>query len=395
MKGVTLQDKVAFLRDPRSYPGRPRRVEVIETHFAWVFLTTRHAYKLKKPVRHPAMDYRSVAARKRGCTNEVRLNRRLAPKVYLSTVPLKVHGGSLSLDGDGRIVDWLVKMRRLPASHMLTRVLSRRSVRSKELDRLVGCLTVFFNDADPVPMGRDRYVQRYRREVSRNENALRRAGSRIRQPLVRAVATMQKAFIQRAGTLLAQRGRHVVEGHGDLRAEHVSLGPPACVIDCLEFSRALRLFDPAEELAFLSLEIERLGHPRLAAELVCRFRLASGDDISDAIVSFYRSHRATTRAKLAVRHLGDPQFPDPRPWVARAHSYLRDALRDGRRAVFLLGALSASQCDDLRQAHDDPPSRSGGGTRRRDDRGGDRQRSLQPTGRGSVSAAFHGSRLCL
>lgn len=357
---ITLEEKVAFLRDPRSYPGHVRHVHVIETHFAWIFLTPRYAYKLKKPVRHPAMDYRSVAARRRGCLNEFRLNRRLAPAVYLSVVPLKVHRGLLSLGGEGRIEDWLVKMRRLASSGMLDRTLSHRSLRSAELDRIVSHLSAFFARAEPAPISRGQYVRRLRREVSINRNALERAGARISQSRVRAVARTQSAFIKRAGQLLGERGAHVVEGHGDLRAEHVCLGPPPCVIDCLEFSRALRLFDPTEELAFLALEIERLGHAALATELMRRFRIASGDHAPDAIVSFYRSHRAATRAKLAVWHLGDPQFPDARPWVARTHSYLRDALRHGRRALRLLGPQAArvvggSRSDVRRRRSGDTP----------------------------------------
>lgn len=341
---ITLEDKVAFLRKASSYPGRVRSVQVIETHFAWVFLTPKHAYKLKKPVRHAAMDYRSVVARRRGCLDEVRLNRRLAPKVYLSVVPLRIRNGLLSLGGEGCIEDWLVKMCRLGSSGMLDRTLSHRTLQNAELDRIVAHLAEFFARAKRSPMSRNAYVRRFRREVSINQKELGRAGSRIRQPLVRAVACNQRTFISKAGQLLGQRGARVVEGHGDLRAEHVWLGPPTCVIDCLEFSRDLRLFDPAEELAFLALEIERLGHPALAANLVQRFRVASGDPVPDAIVSFYLSHRAATRAKLAVWHIGDPQFPDARPWVTRAHSYLRDALRHARRALRLLRPASISPC---------------------------------------------------
>jgi aminoglycoside phosphotransferase family enzyme len=342
---IALEDKVAFLRKPSSYPGWVRSVQVIETHFAWVFLTPKHAYKLKKPVRHPAMDYRSVVARRRGCLNEVRLNRRLASKVYLAAVPLRVRNGLLSLGGEGRIEDWLVKMRRLGSSSMLDRTLSHRALRNAELDCIVAHLVTFFARAQRLPMSGDAYVRRLQREVAINRNELGRAGSRIRQALVRAVTCNQSLFLSKAGQLLGQRGARVVEGHGDLRAEHVCLGPPPSVIDCLEFSRDLRLFDPAEELAVLALEIERLGHPALAAELMRRFRVASGDPVPDAIISFYLSHRAATRAKLAVWHLGDPQFPDARPWVARTHSYLRDALRHTRRALRLLRPLSHPAAD--------------------------------------------------
>ncbi len=334
---VTLEEKVAFLSLPRSYPGRVRRVQRIETHFAWVFLTAKYAYKLKKPVRHHAMDYRSQAARKRGCIEEVRLNRRLAPKVYLSVVPLRLRGGSLRLGGaTGCIEDWLVKMRQLPASGMLDSILGHRSLRAAERNRLVAHLGAFFAQAEAAPISSEAYVRRFRNELSANQRSLQKSGTRLNQALVQAVTHTQRTFLQRAGHRFGERGRCVVEGHGDLRAEHVYLGSPPCVIDCLEFSRNLRLFDPLEELAFLALEIERLGYPALAGELVRQFQLLRGHPAADAVISFYMSHRATTRAKLAIWHLDDPQFPDARPWIARANSYLRDALRHGRRALRLL-----------------------------------------------------------
>lgn len=222
----SLADKVAFLRDPRSYAGRVHHVQVIETHFAWIFLTPRHAYKLKKPVRHAAMNYRSLAARKRGCLDEVRLNRRLAPTVYLSVVPLTLRSGSLRLGGVGRIEDWVVKMRRLAAAGMLDRVLRRRSLRADELSRVVMRLATFFTSADPAPVNCQKYVRRCRREVTINRKELERKTSRLRPSLVRAVACTQSAFVAQAGELLGKRGAHVVEGHGDLRAEHVWLGSP-------------------------------------------------------------------------------------------------------------------------------------------------------------------------
>ena len=332
----TLQEKVDFLRQPSSYSSRAPAVGAIETHFAWVFLTPRYAYKLKKPVRHVAMDYRSLAARRRGCLDEVRLNRRLAPQVYLCVVPLRSRNGSLCLGGEGRIEDWLVKMHRLAPSCLLDRTLRHRALRNPELERIVARLAAFFAGARRSPVSGEAYVRRLRREVAVNRNELTRAGSQIRQSLVQDVTRTQRAFIERAGPLLAERGARVVEGHGDLRAEHVCLGPRPCVIDCLEFSRDLRLFDPLEEVAFLALEIERLGHRALAAQLLQRFQSASDNQGADPLVGFYLSHRAATRAKLAVWHLGDPQFPDPRPWIGRANSYLRDALRHGRRALRLL-----------------------------------------------------------
>src|SRR5512144_2014808 len=110
------QAKVAFLLQPRTYPEAPPRIELVETHMSWVFLTERYAYKLKKPVRHDFLDFSTLAARYRNCLEELRLNRRLAWNVYLDIVPLAVDpAGQVRLEGTGEVIDWLVKMRRLPA----------------------------------------------------------------------------------------------------------------------------------------------------------------------------------------------------------------------------------------------------------------------------------------
>jgi uncharacterized protein len=333
----TFDEKLAFLRDPNSYPGRVSAVHCIETHFAWVFLAGRYAYKLKKPLRQAAMDYRSLAARERGCREEIRLNRRLAPRVYLSTVALTSADGALALDGRGRVEERLVKMRRLDLSRMLDAVLARRALTRSECARLAGTLARFYTRTTAVAESDVNYVARLRREIADSRRELVAVGPRIRQSLVRSVTRALGEFLERNAGQLAGRGAWIREGHGDLRPEHVYLGSPVCVIDCLEFSRALRLLDPADEVAFLALEIERLGHPALAADLVGRYRRALADPVSDPVMCFYKSHRALLRAKLAAWHLGDPQIRVARPWVRRANSYLRDAQRQAHGALRLLG----------------------------------------------------------
>jgi len=335
---ASLQQEVAFLRDPGSYAGRGRGVSAVETHFAWVFLTARYAYKLKKPLRHKAMDYRTLASREHGCREELRLNRRLARRVYLSVVPLVQCNGRLALGRRGQVVDWLVRMRRLPDSRMLDHVLTRRTLRAGELTRLVATLVRFFAHARRAPMAVETYLSRLQLQLAENRRALRQAGPQVNQERADAVTRLQRQFLRAARGLLAARAARIVEGHGDLRAEHVCLGPPLSIIDCIEFSREMRRLDPLEEIAFLSLEIERLGRPGLAAELVRRFVAASHDPVAAAVVSFYKSHRAATRGKLAAWHLGDAQFPDPRPWLARANSCLRDAERHACRALRQLAA---------------------------------------------------------
>ena len=336
---VALSDKVAFLKHRGSYSSRSRRVEAIETHFAWVFLTPRLAYKLKKPLRLGKMDYRSLAARKRGCQEELRLNRRLAPTVYLSLEQLSIGPrGQLRFGASGRIVEHLIKMRRLPRAAMLDQLLRRKRVTRAQLERLARRLVQFFAVAPPQPMaGRD-YLARLRRSVRANRDALRRLAPRLPAPLVEGVARSELVLINRIQDELARRCERLVEGHGDLRAEHVCLTDPMSIIDCLEFDPQLRRLDPAQDVALLGLEIARLGNEALAQWFLEAFFEATGDDISQAALQFYMSLTAMTRAKLAAWHIGDPQFPDSRPWIRRTQRCLREAQRHARRSLRSLGS---------------------------------------------------------
>jgi aminoglycoside phosphotransferase family enzyme len=363
----TLKQKVAFLRDARNYPGarHAAKVKAIETHFAWVFLSGRHAYKLKKPLKQGSMDYRSLAARARGCRTELRLNRRLAKSIYLRVLPLTSARGVLKIGGRGVIQDWLVDMRRLDASRMLDQTLARRTLTRSETTCLTAMLVRFFARAPAARTGRNQYIMRLRRKVSANQRVISRAGALVSQDLLDEVVRGQRRFITCARDMLGKRGAFLIEGHGDLRAEHVHLGPPLCVIDCLEFSRDLRRLDPVDEMCFLAFEIERLGHPRLAAAMLDRYRIAMRDPVDEAAVDFYKSLRALTRARTSIWHLADPRYTDARPWTLRAHSYLRDARRYVQEALDRLECASLARVGKrpLRQQGRERPARTNTGNR--------------------------------
>ena len=322
----------------RSAPSRVRSVEFIETHFAWVFLLGSLAYKMKKPLRRGSMDYRTVARRERACRDEVRLNRRLARSVYLGVVPLVRQGdGSLGLGRGKSVADWMVRMRRLPAERMLDRAIGRNALTDRDAKILADLLSHFFRYARRRAMSPRAYVARLRRRTRDHGRELRARDLRLSRRRVDEVIRAQLEFITKGGALLGERGSHLIDGHGDLRAEHVYLGsrddPPA-VIDCLEFSSDLRRLDPAEEMAFLALECIELGAGGFARELLRRLRLETSDPVSDALVHFYMSQRATVQAMIAIWHLRDGHLArEPRRWRARATTYLTDALRYIRLAL--------------------------------------------------------------
>jgi aminoglycoside phosphotransferase family enzyme len=322
--------KLAFLRQPSSYPESPYRVETVETHMAWVFLTTHHAYKLKKPVCYDTIDFRTIAARRHFCEEEVRLNRRLAPDVYLGVVPLTLNaGGHLELCGAGEPVDWLVRMRRLPGNFMLDYVLRYGHASERDMQCIATRLVGFFQSLAPVDIDGAAYRDRYARQIANCAHELLQPAWRLPAPYVRLVCHRQHSALDRLASRIDMRvaDGKVVEGHGDLRPEHICLYPQPAIIDCLEFSRALRVVDRADEIAYLALETERLGAPALAATLVQQYRTLSHDHPPPALLHFYQGYRAIVRAALAVAHLKEAQFRYSPKWAANAMNYLQLAER--------------------------------------------------------------------
>ena len=324
--------KLEFLSRRATYPGQTQPVEVIETHFAWVFLAERYAYKMKKALRQDVMDYRSVASRARGCRNELRLNRRLAPGVYLEALPLRcLRDGSLILGvGGGRIVDWLIRMRRLPATRMLDLAITQNAVTARDRHALVNLLSRFYARARPRAMSSARYVRLFRARLEENLSALSASGTGLGLATLARVAKAQRLFIDSNSGLLGARAQHLVEAHGDLRPEHIYLGSRLegpCVIDCLEFDARLRRLDPVEELAFLCLECRRLGAEAFGRGVTHAVLAKIGAEVPPSLISFYTSHRALIRAKLCIWHLRGQRRPRAaNHWRERASSYIEEAL---------------------------------------------------------------------
>lgn len=329
-QAASLETKLDFLGRPAAYPEAPSRVEAVETHMSWVFLTDTHACKLKKPVRYDYLDFSTVEARRLDCEEEVRLNRRLAAEVYLGVVPLVLDAaGHLSLGGAGEVVDWLVRMQRLPADRMLDHLLRNGAVKQPEIVQLARLLARFYAALPAEPIAPEAYRQSL---AGRIEDNLRELGSPefgLPRDVPAGLARFQLDFLQRHAELFDRRvlaGR-IVEGHGDLRPEHVCLLAQPVVIDCLEFKREFRILDPADELGYLALECERLHAPHVARWLLEEYGEASGDAPPAGLLHFYQSCRAMLRAKLALWHLRDDGRHLPEKWIVTAMDYLEWAQR--------------------------------------------------------------------
>jgi aminoglycoside phosphotransferase family enzyme len=327
---ATLEAKVGFLGRPDAYPEATSRVEAVETHMSWVFLADAHAYKLKKPVRYAYLDFSTPEARRRDCEQEVRLNRRLAPEVYLGVLPLVCDAeGRLRLGGEGETVDWLVQMRRLPADRMLDHLLRGGTVTHAEIARLARLLARFYAAAPAEAIAPEAYRQTLAGRIEDNLRELTSPEFGLDPDLPERIARFQLTFLLDHADRFDRRVRQgrIVEGHGDLRPEHVCLLEEPVVIDCLEFNREYRILDPVDELGYLALECERLQAPYVGRWLLDGYGEASGDVPPEALLHFYQSCRATLRAKLALWHLRDDGRHPPGTWRAAAGEYLELAQR--------------------------------------------------------------------
>jgi uncharacterized protein len=336
--GPTLDAKVSFLSRPDAYRPVPGEVGRRETHMSWVFLVGDRVYKLKKPVRFPYLDFSTIARREAACRAELRLNRALAPDIYLDVLPLVDTGEGLSIGGLGTPVDWLVFMKRLDERNMLDRAIDERRVEFLQLDRLVAVLARFYRSAVPVFLSSTIHLADWKRSLAYNRRVLLDPRFGIPAGLVRRIDRVQRLFLERRGDLIVTRIRHrrIVDGHGDLRPEHIWLGDRVRIIDCLEFNPRLRVVDPFDEVAYLCLECERLGAAWVGAHIERQMKRMLRDGPVEELFTFYRCHRATLRARLAIAHLLEDHPRTPEKWPRLAATYLKLAETSARKLDALL-----------------------------------------------------------
>jgi len=293
----------AALARPDFYPRRPSSVDVRETHISWVFLAGDRAYKLKKPLVMEFLDYGTSERRREMCREEVRLNRRLAPDIYLGVRGLAPIPGGFELtdERDPRAVEFVVEMRRYDERRTLAAALARGSL-VPEVATAVGRRIAAFHAQAPVvdshalATATDRSFERNLHELFQCLDGAEETSR------VLVLERFAHAFIQaHRETFRARAARGLVrEGHGDLRAEHVLIDGEVRIVDCVEFDRQLRELDVADDLAFLVADLAARGAAPFGELVVRAYRDAGGDPGDDALIAFHAVYRALVRAKVAL-----------------------------------------------------------------------------------------------
>ena len=352
----------ALLR-PGAYPDgtRSARVELMETHVSYLFLTGSYVYKVKKPVDYGFLDFTSLEKRRYFCHQEVLLNRRLSPDVYLGVVEVRRDGDSYAVEGPGETVEYAVQMRRLPRSRIMSELLRRRALKPAQMRLLAERVHGFHQTAETGPHitalgGLETVRNNVLENFAQTERYIEQTVSR--RDFRRASAYSQ-AFLAEREDLFAQRAEEgrIRDGHGDLHSAQIFLDDnDVAIIDCIEFNERFRYGDVASDLAFLAMDLDYYRRDDLSRTLVDAYVEASGDRGIEELLDFYKCYRAWVRGKVTSFRLDDPSLsPQAKRSLAdEARRYFRLASRYARPSgpvllltAGLVGAGKSSLARDL------------------------------------------------
>jgi aminoglycoside phosphotransferase family enzyme/predicted kinase len=345
-------DLVAAMSEPDFYPDRPPGVECKQTHISRVFVAGESVYKIKKPVRFSFVDYSTLKLRYQFCQEEVRLNHRLAPRVYHGVLPI-FRGrqgfslGSQAVDQfDPEAVEYAVKMRRLPDEHSLERLVGAKQINDAGMRGVARILAQFHIAAARDQSARYGAPERIEEVVNGN---LEECRGYIGEAEFERIDGFNRGFIDTNRKLFERRAADgmVRDGHGDLRCEHIYYtGGEIDVIDCVEFSEGLRYSDIASDVSFLLMDLDRLGAPALGHHLLTAYAEQIGDPALSRLLNFYKCFRAVVRGKVSSLKAMQDAVPKLRRSAREtARNYFSAALayaKAGSPEVIVVCGLPAS-----------------------------------------------------
>lgn len=336
MTNTALLDR---LGDPELYKPTPTRVDVVQTHISTVFLAPPYVYKVKKAKDLGFLDFREPTVRRQACRDEVALNRRLSDDVYLGIASLLADDDNLRwVDADrDDALEWAVKMRLLEPEGFLDRLLAAKAATPAHVQAAARRFAAFATAQEPAAAatayaGHNALLHLCRDNIEALEPFTDRWVDAVWLSLSRRFVD---GYIDTFATLLDARcARAVIDGHGDLHAQHIHFDGGSAtgtlnIIDCIEFAPAFRIGDIVADEAFLLLDLKRLGHPDLADAWLAALREVRPDADRELLLPFYLHYRAMVRAKVAslrATSLEVPEFERPDA-VRESVAYLKWAAR--------------------------------------------------------------------
>ena len=307
----SLQKK---LLNPEIYPDHPKTIKFIETHISLLFLTGNHVYKVKKPVDFGFLDFTTLEKRIYFCEQEVMLNRRLSPDIYLGVVKITHDQDRILFDGKGEVLEYAVKMKQIPEELLMDKLLEKNRLTSQMIEAVSEKLVHFYSNAETSD-----YIKsfakpgRVKQDTDENfEQTEKYIGTAITKDVYEEIKNRTNGFLKERENIFHQRiaSDRIRDCHGDLRLEHIFLGDEISIFDCIEFNQRFRYTDVAADLAFLAMDLDYHERGDLNKPLINTYVEKSGDQDLMEVLDFYKCYRAYVRGKVESFRLEDPNIPE-------------------------------------------------------------------------------------
>lgn len=322
MSESNLPAFITYFQDPDHYDHPVTEVSLVQTHISYVLIAGDFVYKIKKPVNFGFLDFTSLDKRRHFCAQELLLNRRLCPDIYLETVAITRTDSGFAFNGDGEVVDYAVKMKKMPLEGMMADVIKAGGVGQETIDRIVDILVPFYQQAACGPEIQ-KFGQAEAVAVNVLENFEQTEGfigkGALSQEQFDAIKAYASTFLQQQ-ELFAERAKsRVKDCHGDLYSANICLADDKVYIfDCIEFNERFRYCDVASDVAFLAMDLDYQGLAELSAYFIKRFMEKSGDSGLEKMLNFYKCYRAYVRGKIGLFTAHAPEVDEETAQTALA-----------------------------------------------------------------------------
>jgi len=329
MNSELLPPHIRYMLDPAIYPHPVDEVKLVQTHISFVLLAGDFVYKVKKPLDFGFLDFSTLSKRKYYCEQEVLLNQRLCPSIYLDVVSINRSGSDFSLNGAGEDIEYAVKMVRMPEDRMMVNVIRAGQLTNELIDRIVDVLIPFYRNADSSPD-----IQNYGTSTGVAVNVLENFEQTEEYVGLGALSREQFEQITRFSRKFLENeelfNSRISEGrvrdcHGDLHSANICLADKVYIYDCIEFNKRLRYGDVANDVAFFAMDLDFHGLEDMSVRFIERFKDASGDQDLSRVLNFYKCYRAYVRGKVGLFTAHGPEVSetDREFSLSQAEKYFR------------------------------------------------------------------------
>jgi aminoglycoside phosphotransferase family enzyme len=304
---------VEALLNSQAYPEEAGKVELIQTHISFVFITKNFVYKMKKAVNFGFLDFSTLEKRRFYCEKELELNRRLCADVYLEVVPIN-KSNIIRIKGNGETIEYALKMKRLPQQRIMTLLLKDGKVNNKTIEELAKIIAEFhskarngseINDFGSLKIVKTNWDENFAQTLNYINQSISRADFKFIQSRI-------NDFMEKNNSLFENRIKNnkIRDCHGDLHSGNIFITDQICIFDAIEFNDRFRYSDVASDVAFLAMDLDFQDRTDLSNYFIDRYIIYSKDQELVKVLSFYKCYRAYIRGKVISFKLDDPNVAD-------------------------------------------------------------------------------------